>query len=42
MARSSPNGTRVADAALPAFRQTARLMRQQLEAADTLVPTLTQ
>jgi murein DD-endopeptidase MepM/ murein hydrolase activator NlpD len=42
MARSSPNGARVADAALPAFRQTARLMRQQLEAADTLVPTLTQ
>ena len=42
MARSSPNGASVAEAALPAFRQTARLMRQQLEAADSLVPTLTQ
>jgi murein DD-endopeptidase MepM/ murein hydrolase activator NlpD len=42
MARSSPTAGAVAAAALPAFRQTARLMRQQLEAADTLVPTLTQ
>jgi murein DD-endopeptidase MepM/ murein hydrolase activator NlpD len=42
MALSSPNGASVAEAALPAFRQTARLMRQQLEAADSLVPTLTQ
>ncbi len=42
MARSSPTGGAVAEAALPAFRQTARLMRQQLEAADSLVPTLTQ
>ena len=40
--RNSPSGGAVAAAALPAFRQTAQLMRQQLQAAESILPTLTQ